>query len=111
MKSKQTRRTRQTRNSKPSKPAYTYQVNLTRGRKYIGMAHNKQSLQKRIQAQLSQARTASSVCRNAKPLSVSHVFRHANIQAAKQAETKRYYSTKAILGADKVRGAGHTKKF
>ena len=29
----------------------------------------------------------------------------------KKAETARYYSTKSILGANKVRGAGHTKPF
>ena len=94
-----------------SRPAYTYQVNLTGGRKYIGMAHTKQSLNRRIHDQLSQAGTASSVCRNAQPLSVTKVWKHSSVQAAKQAETRRYYSTKAILGKDKVRGAGHTKAF
>jgi hypothetical protein len=98
------------RSSRPS-PAYTYQVNLRHGKKYIGMAHTKASLKRRIDAQLSQARTASSVCRNLQPLSVSHVWKHPSVQAAKQAETNRYYSAKAILGKDKVRGAGHTRAF
>ena len=39
------------------------------------------------------------------------VFKHTNVAAAKKAETARYHSTKAILGAHKVRGAGHTKAF
>jgi len=63
------------------------------------------------QTQLSGSKGASSVCRNSKPISVTRVFKHANVKAAKKAETKRYHSTKAILGANKVRGAGHTKAF
>jgi hypothetical protein len=99
------------RASRPSRPAYTYQVNLTGGRKYIGMAQTKQSLKKRIRDQLSQAENASSVCRNAQPVSVTKVWRHPSVQAAKKAETSRYHSSTAILGKDKVRGAGHTKAF
>jgi hypothetical protein len=48
---------------------------------------------------------------NSKPISVTRVYKHANVEAAKKAETKRYHSTKAKLGANKVRGAGHTKAF
>lgn len=75
------------------------------------MASSKGALKKRIQTQLSGGRGASSVCRQSKPLYISKVFKHASVSAAKKAETKRYQSTKAILGADKVRGAGHTKAF
>ena len=70
--------------------------------------YNERSL---YQTQLSGSKGASSVCRNSKPISVTRVFKHANVKAAKKAETKRYHSTKAILGANKVRGAGHTKAF
>jgi hypothetical protein len=97
--------------TKRTKAAYTYQVNLTYGRKYIGMAYTKESLKRRIRAQLNQAPSASSVCRSSQVLSVSKVWKHPNASAAKTAETKRYYSTKAILGKTKVRGAGHTKPF
>ena len=75
------------------------------------MATSKPNLIKRIHTQLSGSKGASSVCRNSKPLSISKVYKHKNIGAAKKAETARYYSTKAILGPDKVRGAGHTKAF
>ena len=96
-----------------SKPAYTYQVNLKGGKKYIGMATSKSALQTRINTQLRGGAGASSVCRHSKPLSVTKVFKHTNVAAAKKAETARYHSTKAILGAHKVRGAarGHTKAF
>ena len=99
------------RRKSSSKPAYTYQANLRGGKKYIGMASSKANLKTRIKTQLSGGKGASSVCRQSKPLSVSKVFRHTSIVAAKQAETKRYHSTKAIYGADKVRGAGHTSAF
>ena len=95
----------------PSKPAYTYQANLKGGKKYIGMATSKPALVKRIQTQLSGGKGASSVCKQNKPLSISKVFKHPSVAAAKKAETARYYSTKSILGANKVRGAGHTKPF
>ena len=94
-----------------SKPAYTYQANLKGGKKYIGMATSKSALQTRIKTQLRGGAGASSVCRHSKPLSVTKVFKHTNVAAAKKAETARYHSTKAILGAHKVRGAGHTKAF
>jgi len=94
-----------------SKSAYTYQANLKGGKKYIGMATSKPALKKRIQTQLSGGKGASSVCRKSKPLSISKVFKHTSVTAAKKAETARYHSTKAILGAHKVRGAGHTKAF
>ena len=94
-----------------SGPAYAYQANLKGGKVYVGMATSKPNLKKRIQTQLSGSKGASSVCRNSKPISVTRVFKHANVKAAKKAETKRYHSTKAILGANKVRGAGHTKAF
>mmetsp|Transcript_324 Transcript_324/g.367 ORF Transcript_324/g.367 Transcript_324/m.367 type:complete len:139 (-) Transcript_324:318-734(-) len=97
--------------SSNNKPAYTYQANLSGGRKYIGMATSKAALKKRIQTQLSGGKGASSVCRQSKPTSISRVFKHASVAAAKKAETARYHSTKAILGAHKVRGAGHTKAF
>ena len=93
------------------RPAYTYQANLKGGKKYIGMATSKDNLKKRIQTQLSGGKGASSVCRNSKPISITKVYKHKNIDAAKKAETARYHSTKSILGADKVRGAGHTKAF
>ena len=93
------------------KPAYTYQANLQGGEKYIGMATSKPALVKRIQTQLSGGKGASSVCKQNKPLSISKVFKHPSVAAAKKAETARYYSTKSILGANKVRGAGHTKPF
>ena len=98
-------------NGRSRRAAYTYQVNLQGGKTYIGMAHSTESLKKRIDAQLSQSPSASSVCRHARPVSVTKVWRHANIAAAKQAETRRYYSTKALLGAKNVRGAGNTKRF
>ena len=94
-----------------SAPAYTYQVNFSGGRKYIGMAHTKSSLKTRIATQLSGGPGASAVCKNNRARSVSGVFKHKSAAAAKAAETKRYHSTKAALGADKVRGAGHTKDF
>ena len=96
---------------KSSGPAYTYQANLKGGKVYVGMATSKPNLKKRIQTQLSGSKGASSVCRNSKPISVTRVYKHANVEAAKKAETKRYHSTKAKLGANKVRGAGHTKAF
>eukprot|EP00223_Ostreococcus_mediterraneus_P005582 CAMPEP_0174587296 /NCGR_PEP_ID=MMETSP0929-20130131/30604_1 /TAXON_ID=548131 ORGANISM="Ostreococcus mediterraneus, Strain clade-D-RCC2572" /NCGR_SAMPLE_ID=MMETSP0929 /ASSEMBLY_ACC=CAM_ASM_000573 /LENGTH=129 /DNA_ID=CAMNT_0015769339 /DNA_START=10 /DNA_END=399 /DNA_ORIENTATION=+ len=97
--------------SQSSAPAYTYQANLSGGRAYIGMAHTKSSLKARIATQLSGGPRASAVCKNNHVISVNRVYKHANVTAAKAAETKRYYSTKAALGADKVRGAGHTKDF
>ena len=93
------------------RPAYTYQANLKGGKKYIGMATSKANVKKRIQTQLSGGKGASSVCRNSKPISITKVYKHKNVAAAKKAETARYHSTKSILGADKVRGAGHTKAF
>jgi len=100
-----------TSTSTSSAPAYTYQANLSGGRAYIGMAHTKSSLKARIATQLSGGPGASAVCKNNRVISVNRVYKHANVTAAKAAETKRYYSTKAALGADKVRGAGHTKDF
>ena len=97
--------------SRPSSPAYTYQVNFSGGKRYIGMAHTKTTLKKRIATQLSGGPGASAVCKNNRAHSVSGVFKHKSVTAAKAAETKRYHSTKAALGADKVRGAGHTKDF
>ena len=99
------------KSSRSKKPAYTYQANLKGGKKYIGMASSKAHLKARIKTQLKGGRGASSVCRQSKPVSISKVFRHSSVAAAKKAETKRYHSTKAIYGADKVRGAGHTKAF
>jgi len=75
------------------------------------MAHTKTTLKKRIATQLSGGPGASAVCKNNRAHSVSGVFKHKSVTAAKAAETKRYHSTKAALGADKVRGAGHTKDF
>jgi len=75
------------------------------------MSHSKSSLKKRIRTQLRGSRGASVVCKNNRVLSVSRVRKHKNVAAAKAAETKRYYSAKAKFGANKVRGAGHTKDF
>ena len=88
--------------SQSSAPAYTYQANLSGGRAYIGMAHTKSSLKARIATQLSGGPRASAVCKNNHVISVNRVYKHANVTAAKAAETKRYYSTKAALGADKL---------
>ena len=51
------------------------------------------------------------VCKNNKVRSISGVFKHKSVAAAKAAETKRYHSTKSILGSDNVRGAGNTTNF
>ena len=56
------------------------------------------------------ASSPSSVCRNSKPISVTRVYKHKRRGSQEgRFETKRYHSTKAKLGANKVRGAGHTK--
>jgi hypothetical protein len=75
------------------------------------MAHSKASLKKRVAIQKSGGPGASSVCKNNKVRSISGVFKHKSVAAAKAAETKRYHSTKSILGSDKVRGAGNTTNF
>ena len=75
------------------------------------MAHSKASLKHRVAIQKSGGPGASSVCKKNKVFSISGVFKHKSVAAAKAAETKRYHSTKSILGANKVRGAGNTKNF
>lgn len=65
------------------------------------MATSKPNLKKRIQTQLSGSKGASSVCRNSKPISVTRVFKHANVKAAKKAETKRIFNSETLAVVSK----------
>mmetsp|Transcript_393 Transcript_393/g.483 ORF Transcript_393/g.483 Transcript_393/m.483 type:complete len:194 (-) Transcript_393:1802-2383(-) len=53
----------------------------------------------------------SAVTRARPPVDVPVVVVHGSVAQAKKGETKLYYQQKGMYGADKVRGAGHTKRF
>ena len=68
--------------TKPKK-AYTYSLNLKGGK----------------------------ITQERRPISVNHVQRCTSVKNAKKAETAVYNNMKKYHGKNKVRGAGHTKRF
>jgi predicted GIY-YIG superfamily endonuclease len=89
----------------PQAKAFSYTAELSNGGKYVGMTTNPLS---RIKAHLEGR--GSKVTQGAPPTRVT-LHPHYSVKAAKAAETKKYYEQKKQLGRDRVRGAGHTKRF
>jgi predicted GIY-YIG superfamily endonuclease len=89
----------------PEAKAFSYTAELPNGRTYVGMTTNPSS---RIKAHV-EGRGAK-VTQELPPIRVT-LHPHYSVEAAKAAETKKYYEQKRQLGKDRVRGAGHTKRF
>jgi predicted GIY-YIG superfamily endonuclease len=87
----------------PAAAAFTYTVNMEKGKKYVGMTTNPV---KRIADH--HGRRGASATKKYAVESVT-ITPHASVANAKAAETARYYKEKATHGTDKVRGAGYTK--
>jgi putative endonuclease len=92
-------------NTQPKK-AYTYSLNLKGGKKYVGYTTN---IKRRLGQHFSG--NGSKVTQECRPISVNHVQRCTSVKNAKKAETIVYYNMKKYHGTNKVRGAGHTKRF
>jgi len=94
---------------KPSsnkKSHYVYTLNLKGGKKYVGYTSN---LNKRMHQHFSG--NGAMVTKQCPPVSVHAVNKCSSLQAAKNAERIVYHNMKNYHGTDKVRGAGHTKRF
>ena len=86
--------------------AYTYSLNLKGGKKYIGYTTN---IKKRLNQHFSG--NGSKVTQECKPISINHIQKCRNVNTAKKAETIIYKKMSNYHGKNKVRGAGHTKRF
>lgn len=89
----------------PKAKAFTYSADLPDGKKYVGVTTNPSN---RIKAHV-EGRGAK-VTQELTPTSVT-LHPHYSVNAAKAAERKKYYKEKKQFGKDRVRGAGHTKRF
>ena len=88
------------------KKAYTYSLNLKGGKKYVGYTTN---IKRRLGQHFSG--NGAKVTQECRPISVNHVHRCTSVKNAKKAETAVYNNMKKYHGKNKVRGAGHTKRF
>ena len=86
--------------------AYTYSLNLKGGKKYVGYTTN---IKKRLNQHFSG--NGSKVTQECKPISINHIQKCRNVNTAKKAETIIYKKMSNYHGKNKVRGAGHTKRF
>ena len=91
--------------TKPKK-AYTYSLNLKGGKKYVGYTTN---IKRRLGQHFSG--NGAKVTQECRPISVNHVHRCTSVKNAKKAETIIYKKMSNYHGKNKVRGAGHTKRF
>ena len=85
---------------------YTYSLNLKGGKKYVGYTTN---IKKRLNQHFSG--NGSKVTQECKPISINHIQKCRNVNTAKKAETIIYKKMSNYHGKNKVRGAGHTKRF
>lgn len=88
------------------KKAYTYSLNLKGGKKYVGYTTN---IKRRLGQHFSG--NGAKVTQECRPISVNHVHRCTSVKNAKKAETIIYKKMSNYHGKNKVRGAGHTKRF
>ena len=86
--------------------AYCYSLNLKGGKKYVGMTTN---LERRLDQHFSGS--GSAVTQQCTPVSVHHVQRCKSVSNAKKAETIVYENMRDYHGCQRVRGAGHTRRF
>ena len=86
--------------------AYTYSLNLKGGKKYVGYTTN---IKKRLNQHFSG--NGSKVTQECKPISINRIQKCRNVNTAKKAETIIYKKMSNYHGKNKVRGAGHTKRF
>lgn len=89
----------------PSAKAFSYVAHLPSGKKYVGMTRDPSA---RISAHYDGR--GAKVTQELKPVAVT-VEPHGSVAAAKRAETSTYFQLKNKSGGDRVRGAGHTKRF
>lgn len=92
--------------SKSKQGAYCYSLNLENGKKYVGYTKD---IGRRLKGHFSGR--GAKVTRQVKPLSVNHTQRCTSVENAKKAENIVYNIMKNYHGIDRVRGAGHTKRF
>jgi len=83
---------------------YVYTLNLAGGHKYVGTTT--QPVQ-RIGSHFAGA--GAKWTQKHQPISVNSIMKCKSAESAKKAETIVYQKMSAYHGADKVRGAGHTK--
>ena len=83
-----------------------YSLNLEGGRKYVGMTTD---VERRLSEHFSGR--GSVATRQFAPVSVNHVQTCRSEHTAKRAEKIVYEKMRDYHGMDKVRGAGHTKRF
>ena len=99
----------------PPKKAYTYSLNPKGGKKYVGYTTNiKRRLGQHFSgngAKVTQGLVDGFFGQECRPISVNHVQRCTSVKNAKKAETIVYNNMKKYHGKNKVRGAGHTKRF
>mmetsp|Transcript_16803 Transcript_16803/g.31834 ORF Transcript_16803/g.31834 Transcript_16803/m.31834 type:complete len:213 (-) Transcript_16803:330-968(-) len=92
--------------SKSKQGAYCYSLNLENGKKYVGYTKD---IGRRLKRHFSGR--GAKVTQQVKPLSVNHMQRCTSVENAKKAENIVYNIMKNYHGIDRVRGAGHTKRF
>ena len=85
---------------------YTYSLNLKGGKKYVGYTTN---IKKRLNQHFSG--NGSKVTQECRPISINHIQKCRNVNTAKKSETIIYKKMSNYHGKNKVRGAGHTKRF
>eukprot|EP00978_Attheya_sp_CCMP212_P002797 scaffold5733_cov54-Attheya_sp.AAC.3 len=88
----------------PKAKAFTYTVSLPGQKKYVGMTTNPSQ---RMSAHVNG--TGAKCIKEG--LTAVTFTPHASVAAAKKKETATYFQQKKKMGGDRVRGAGHTKKF
>jgi len=91
--------------SNPTAKAFTYTATLPGKKKYVGMTIYPA---KRFADHLS---GNGAKCIGKSGVDSVAITPHASVAAANKAEIAMYYQQKKKCGSDKVRGAGHTKKF
>ncbi len=88
---------------KASKPHYAYSLNLSGGRKYVGITTN---IDRRLQQHFSGS--GAEWTKKHAPVSVNHVQLCRTASSAKAAERIITTNMKNYHGSAAVRGAGHT---
>jgi predicted GIY-YIG superfamily endonuclease len=85
---------------------YCYSLNLEGGRKYVGMTND---IDRRLEEHFTGS--GSEVTKACPPISVNHIQQCRSSKSARKAETIVYENMRDYHGLDKVRGAGHTRRF
>lgn len=85
--------------------AFTYELHMQGGKKYVGYTVDPE---RRLVEHLVGVGASATELETVQQIKIRP---HKSVHKAKRAETDTYYALKDQYGVDRVRGAGHTRKF